>query len=252
MSPPVTAPTQDNQQCLSILSQRTPHAHSIECNTAEGSCHGHGEHIRKGQVIDLAASTPAAPAPSSGGGNNAAANASSVAQATLAQTTNGEQLSAQLSTMSASEVIGAFQAAQEERVRTYSRFNYCLDDMLSQQQQGNASGGCAAYPALCAEMTATFAALSGGIRLMKAALEQKGEAGAAGIVGRIQTLEEQKLTTTAALHLEKMRRGTVLWGERDGPSSQLLHAGVRELEGKVAALAASVSEALEDLRYELE
>jgi DNA repair REX1-B len=238
----------DAQQCLDILSQRQPHVHS-----GDGVCEGKHTHedqklcghdhqgaaaLRAGQVVDL----------STGATEADGAAAGSVEATTMAT---------ELDSMTAAEVITAFQQAQSERVRAYARFNSYLKYMLEQQSTDDRTGlGCAAYPALCAEMTAIFAALSSGVRLMRAALHSKGQTGAATIVDTVQKHEAQKLMATSALHLEQMRVGTDLWGEgaaaADATTAGLLNKGVVELQAQVLALESSISEAMEELRYELE
>jgi DNA repair REX1-B len=246
---PVSA-SMDAQQCLDILSQRQPHSHS-----GDGVCEGkhthedhklcgHDQHggaaVRAGQVINLDA---AAAATAADGGAAGASEATTMA--------------AELESMTSAEIITAFQQAQSERVRAYARFNTYLKCMLEQQSADDRTGsGCAAYPALCAEMTAIFAALSSGVRLMRAALHSKGQAGAAAIVDTAQKHEAQKLMATSALHLEQMRVGTDLWGEgaaaANATTAGLLNKGVAELQAQVRALESSISEAMEELRYELE
>jgi DNA repair REX1-B len=242
------AQSMDAQQCLDILSQRQPHLHS-----GDGVCEGKHTHedlklcghdhqgaaLRVGQVINL----DAAAATAAEGGAAGAPEATTMA--------------AELDSMTSAEIITAFQQAQSERVRAYARFNSYLKCMLEQQSADDRTGsGCAAYPALCAEMTAIFAALSSGVRLMRAALHSKGQAGAAAIVDTVQKHEAQKLMATSALHLEQMRVGTDLWGEgaaaADATTAGLLHKGVAELKAQVRALEGSISEAMEELRYELE
>lgn len=222
-----------------------------------------------GQVIDLG------PAVSDAQKQQAAPKPTTVAAAAGTSTNTAAEWTRSLASMSTEQLITAFMSIQGDRVRTYARFDACLDTMLGehrqsaggdgtqrQQQQhsdkptSNAAltGGCMAYPALCGEMTATFAALSTGARSVCTALSDRGAAAAAAAVTCVQRLEEQKLTATAALHLERMRRETHYFGEgaADGAAAKLLEGGATELKSRLTRLAADISDALEELRYELE
>ncbi|CAM9891355.1 unnamed protein product [Ectocarpus sp. 6 AP-2014] len=163
--------------------------------------------------------------------------------------------------MSAGALVASFRRAQEERVALYRKFNGGLKEAL---RIGDYSG----YPALCCEVTAGFSVLSKAINAIEATLGKDSETKAlAGIIRRVQEHEREKLTVTAAHHLESMREARALGmgpgmsvhsgGQGDAgvasPSQdRLLSDAVGDLLRRAEGEAAAVSELLEELRYEAE
>ncbi|CAM9298432.1 unnamed protein product [Ectocarpus sp. 12 AP-2014] len=158
-------------------------------------------------------------------------------------------------------LVASFRRAQEERVALYRKFNGGLKEAL---RIGDYSG----YPALCCEVTAGFSVLSKAINAIEAMLgKDSGTEALAGIIRRVQEHEREKLTVTAAHHLESMREARALGmgpgmsvhsgGQGDAgvasPSQdRLLSDAVGDLLRRAEGEAAAVSELLEELRYEAE
>ncbi|CAM9225023.1 unnamed protein product [Choristocarpus tenellus] len=268
----------DPTQCLAILSQRSlcTHDHEVGHFPAKGQPGGnfHGQEqtpgtdIRGGQVINLTtgdnesqsannAAKTLASAAQHGVGQKDESDAmeGDISQEDRGQSTRLEEVRQALDGMPTTEVVKAFTRAQEERVLLYRKFNRGLEGMLQ-------SGDYAAYPPLCVEVTAGFSLLSQTINCIEGVLSSRAESkGSADIIRRIQKEEEQKLTLTAALHLESMRsrnglgRGAGGLGLGPGLSppggeGQLLEEGMTHLSERVEASAAAVRDLLEELRYE--
>ncbi|CAM9251255.1 unnamed protein product [Ectocarpus fasciculatus] len=163
--------------------------------------------------------------------------------------------------MSAGALVASFRRAQEERVALYRKFNGGLKEAL---RIGDYSG----YPALCCEVTAGFSVLSKAINAIEAILGKDSETKPlAGIIRRVQGHEREKLTVTAAHHLESMREARALGmgpgmsvhsgGQGDvgfaSPSQdRLLSDAVGDLLRRAEGEATAVTELLEELRYEAE
>eukprot|EP00752_Nemacystus_decipiens_P011751 g10428.t1 len=163
--------------------------------------------------------------------------------------------------MSGGALVASFRRAQEERVALYRKFNGGLKEAL---RGGDYSG----YPALCCEVTAGFSVLSKAINAIEDLLGGRDETKpVAAIIRRVQEHEREKLTVTAAHHLESMREARALGmgpgmtphagaGGDTEPSSpaqeRLLKDGVGDLSRRAEAAAAAVTELLEELRYEAE
>ena len=186
-----------------------------------------------GQVIDLASGTvsrlddtaPPPPPPPSAVDTHAAAAPTAAAH----------------DSHDARELTRRFQSLQEERVRAYREYDDGLDGILRDRQL-------AAYPQLCAEATARFAALSRDINAVEERLRAADPAErafahrAADLVRRVQQLEKEKLELTAAAHLERIRETA---GEELAASNL---AYVRQRMGEIVA---SIVEQLDELRCEL-
>ncbi|CAM9869476.1 unnamed protein product [Pylaiella littoralis] len=163
--------------------------------------------------------------------------------------------------MSAAALVASFRRAQEERVALYRKFNEGLREAL---RSGDYSG----YPALCCEVTAGFSVLSKAINAIEALLGADPETKPlAGIIRRVQGREQEKLTVTAAHHLESMRKARALGmgpgmtvhaggagdvGSESPAQERLLKDGVGDMLRRAEAEAAAVTELLEELRYEAE
>ncbi|GAB5035078.1 Hypothetical protein NocV09_02300930 [Nannochloropsis oceanica] len=259
----------DLKQCLAILSGRGVCEHgSHEHNQPHTSTASSKTTEPLGQVIDLLSSVP----PSSGTSNDkvdkdnadqaaAALSTEARAQASVAKLREG------LAGLDVQGLIRAFRQAQEERAQAYQRFDEGLNKVL-------ASRAFAEYDGLCAEATAGFAALSNLVNAVEHCLgaaphERKV---LAGLLRRVQTEEKEKLSLTAALHLETFRLATAVAGttpmggvsdgeggagagemtERDGREEMLLREGIKALDVRIGEVKGRINEILEELRYEVE
>jgi hypothetical protein len=255
----------DLQQCLAILSERGVCEHgSHEHHHPPTSSASSSSAEPLGQVIDLLPPAPSSPnnkkEDDDGNDQEAAAALSTEAraQASVAKLQEG------LTGFDVPGLVGAFRQAQEERAQAYQRFDEGLNKVL-------ASGAFVEYDGLCAEATAGFAALSNLVNAVAHCLETAphDRKVVAGLLRRVQAEEKEKLSLTAALHLEKFRLATVRGvmpmvgggcggggggaGEKeDGREERLLREGVKTLEGRIGEVKVRINEILEELRYEFE
>jgi hypothetical protein len=161
----------------------------------------------------------------------------------------------ELSTHSLSEIMSKLFQLQQARVSTYKDYNAGLESIL---QTGNLS----LYPSLTSGVTAAFAVISSSIKDIQEILESKGKENGVvmknilGHIQELQMLEKEKLSLTAALHLEKIRErnefltlaGTM--DESDGHRIlQLLRDGVSALQHKITDCVEKINDVLEELRY---
>ena len=174
------------------------------------------------------------------------------AQASVAKLREG------LKGMGARKLLGAFRQAQEDRARAYASFEEGLASVLR-------SRDFAAYNGVCAEATARFAALSNLVNAVEAELGEGAAAGGlAGLVRRVQAEEKEKLSLTAALHLERFRLATSSCSVGEGAAEaaaassssssspgSLLREGVKMLEGRLGEVKVRINDVLEELRYEM-
>ena len=112
---------------------------------------------------------------------------------------NEAELRAKLDNMSVSELLRAVLSAQGERTVTYRTYDEGLDIVLS-------TGNITAYPGVVAAATASFSVLSDTINAIRTTLVEKhGRKDVGELIGDLQRSEKEKLSTTAALHLERIR-----------------------------------------------
>jgi hypothetical protein len=154
-------------------------------------------------------------------------------------------------------LLRAFQHAQEERAQTYTHFDKGLATILE-------TGKLHEYDALCAETTANFAALSNLVNAVERCVVEAPheKVGLGKLLRQVQGEEKEKLSLTAALHLEKVRlitstssnggNGGGSGGDSENKSVSLLREGVKRLEGKINEVKTRINELLEEVRYELE
>eukprot|EP00624_Nannochloropsis_granulata_P003617 evm.model.NODE_2821_length_8256_cov_30.884569.3 len=260
----------DLEQCLAILSRRgvCEHAshehHQPSTSTASSKA---AEPL--GQVIDMLPPAPPSPGTSNGKEDKndadqaaAALSTEARAQASVAKLREG------LTGLDVQGLVNAFRQAQEERAQAYQRFDEGLNRVL-------ASRAFAEYDGLCAEATAGFAALSNLVNAVEYCLgaaphERKV---VARLLRRVQAEEKEKLSLTAALHLEKFRLATAVAGttpvgggcdseggagarekvmERDRREEMLLREGIKALDVRIGEVKGRINEILEELRYEVE
>mmetsp|Transcript_815 Transcript_815/g.1948 ORF Transcript_815/g.1948 Transcript_815/m.1948 type:complete len:164 (+) Transcript_815:365-856(+) len=116
------------------------------------------------------------------------------------------------------------------------------------------TGNLTTYPALCVNVTASFAVLSDTINAIRSILEQKrNRTDLAEHIRTLQKYEQEKLNLTAALHLEQMRKQneTAMQRNKDNDDkrvSYLLSESVESLSSQVAKCVESINEVLEEIR----
>jgi DNA repair REX1-B len=120
------------------------------------------------------------------------------------------------------------------------------------------TGNMTNYPAICAEVTASFAVLSETINAVQKALADRHDRkDLAALISRLQKGEKEKLSLTAALHLESIRAQTQrqldeqIMETADTRISSLLQQGVSSLQQLIAAAVEEINEVLEELRFAL-
>ena len=162
---------------------------------------------------------------------------------------NEAELRAKLDDMSVSELLKAAMSAQSERTLTYKTYDGGLDTVLS-------TGNITAYPGVVAAATASFAVLSDTINaIRKSLLEQHNRKDLDKLLGDLQRHEKEKLSTTAAWHLERIREkneAAIVNGasaSADTRVHNMLQEGVTTLRSKIEELVEAINETLEELRY---
>ena len=161
-------------------------------------------------------------------------------------------------------VIRSFRVAQEKRVAVYAEFDRRLRGMIQ-------SLSFSQYPAACSAATSSFSEISADARAAIAVLGEAGveAAAAARHAQQVQTLEAEKLTLTAALHLDMIRRQKLLPTEEnseeeaDGEEDDdfeaaaqrqdiaLIDQSLAQLQDKLKAIVESINENLEGLASEM-
>ena len=149
-------------------------------------------------------------------------------------------------------VIRSFRAAQEKRVAGYGEFDRQLQGMIR-------ACSFTEYPAACSTATATFAEISTDARAAIDILKEAGDEAeaAARYAEQIQRLEAEKLTLTAALHLDMIRRRKLVpeEEEEDGTASQnttvlSIDQSLAQVRDKLQAVVAAINENMEGLAAE--
>jgi hypothetical protein len=123
------------------------------------------------------------------------------------------------------------------------------------------SGNITTYPNLCAKVTASFSVLSDTINSVKSSVdyddgEDKQDNGRNEIfnfITHLQKFESEKLSLTAALHLERLRLRNLRLGDGYGEgcdevTMKLLMEGIRSLENRIASVVESINDVLDELR----
>lgn len=162
---------------------------------------------------------------------------------------NEADLRAKLDGMSVSQLLKAAMSAQSERTLTYKTYDGGLDTVLS-------TGNITAYPGVVAAATASFAVLSDTINaIRKTLLEKHNRKDLDRLLGDLQRHEKEKLSTTAAWHLERIREkneAAIVNGasaSADTRVHNMLQEGVSTLRSKIEELVEAINETLEELRY---
>lgn len=162
---------------------------------------------------------------------------------------NEAELRAKLDDMTVSELLKAAMSAQSERTLAYKTYDGGLDTVLS-------TGNITAYPGVVAAATASFAVLSGTINaIRKSLLEKHHRKDLDKLLGDLQRHEKEKLSTTAAWHLERIREkneAAIVNGtsaSADTRVHNMLQEGVTTLRSKIEELVEAINETLEELRF---
>jgi hypothetical protein len=150
----------------------------------------------------------------------------------------------EIETMSLKQRIHAVLRAQEDRVATYRRFDEGLRDVLR-------TGNFTMYPALCVQVTATFAVLSNTINAVRDANTGNTTKQLQQFLTQLQQNERDKLNYTAALHLEQIRQAGGGAEDDDGGSAttqNLFQTSIRSLRQQIATCVETINEILEELQ----
>jgi DNA repair REX1-B len=108
------------------------------------------------------------------------------------------------------------------------------------------------YPAVCASATASFSVLSETISVIHIILKDKHHRDELSrIIAILQSHEKEKLSLTAALHLERIREQNQVMNTTEGDArvTKLLNEGVTTIRQHVSKCVEGINEALEELRY---
>jgi DNA repair REX1-B len=120
------------------------------------------------------------------------------------------------------------------------------------------TGNLSEYPVICAEVTASFSVVSETINAVQKFLKEKhARTEVTAVIARLQAGEKEKLSLTAALHLEKIRAQAQACIDKetlasDTRISSLLSEGISSLEQKILATIEGINETLEELTMTLE
>lgn len=110
------------------------------------------------------------------------------------------------------------------------------------------TGNMTNYPNVCAEATASFSVLSDTINsIHKVIAETRNRNDLKGLLDTLQKHEKEKLSLTAALHLDKIRESQEIGG--DERILTLLQQEVGSLQTKITACVEEINETIEELRY---
>jgi valyl-tRNA synthetase len=144
---------------------------------------------------------------------------------------------------------------QSERVQTYAIFDHGLQTVLS-------TGNIQDYPALCAQVTATFSVLSDSINTIRSVLmeqqasneEQKSIPLVGQYIHRLQRLEKDKLNLTAAIHLDKIRIHALKDTQQvdnhtqlDSRTQSLLNHSILKLNENLNKVVEQINEVVEEI-----
>jgi hypothetical protein len=245
-------------KALGILAARSSighdHSHS---HSNDGGCHAYQTEDKRfmGQTIDLES-------PTTRSGATTAQPQTTVEQQQQQQKDTeairkeqeakrqqrAKELEAKLKSMSVKELLQTVIETQQQRVSTYTEYNFSLQQVLDSDNMSTYMNG-------CAHATAAFAVLSETIiAIRKTLVETHKRKDLEKMLSNLQSHEKEKLNLTAALHLERIREHNENVGNVDGADKRisiLLSEGVKSLQGKVASCIEEINEVLEEIRYAL-
>lgn len=98
------------------------------------------------------------------------------------------------------------------------------------------------YPAICAQVTATFAVLSKTINAVRAHPQNDKQLNS--FLSQLQAQEKDKLNYTAALHLEQIRQS----GGGDSTTQDMYQSSIQSLRQRIAHNVERINEIIEELR----
>jgi len=152
------------------------------------------------------------------------------------------ELRSKLVELSVRDLVKAVLEAQQERIATYKRFDEGLERVII-------TGNITAYPSVCAHATAAFSVLSETMNtISQILLENHKRKDLRKIIKDLQTNEKEKLNTTAALHLERIRKKNE---DTDETITKLFRESILSLRAKLGELIIKINDILEELRYEV-
>lgn len=157
----------------------------------------------------------------------------------------------ELENLRVNDLLNAILGVQKERVLAYKEFDSALEKVLK-------TGNITTYPASCAEATASFSVLSTSINTMNEILLSKKRIYHEMIL-QLQSHEKEKLNITAALHLEEMRKHSLLLNlgcdENDSMNEdgtlKLLNDGIVSLKSRITTCIEKINDLIDELRCEM-
>ena len=168
-----------------------------------------------------------------------------------------QKLQESLAQASVPELVQTFLTAQQDRVLTYRHYDQSLQQMLDTR---NVS----IYPAVCAQVTASFQVLSNTINAVKRILLQphsdhcQEAKQVAQLIEQLQRHEKEKLQFTAALHLEKIRKSQEIMDDDNHASllstnnnnniAILIHQSIDSLQIQLRDTMQQINEILEEIQ----
>jgi hypothetical protein len=105
------------------------------------------------------------------------------------------------------------------------------------------------YPYVCAAATSSFSVCSDTINIIQTVLadSSRNRQDLQALIGTLQTHEKEKLSLTAALHLDRIRESQQIGG--DERILTLLQQAVVSLRTKIEVCVEQINDALEEIRY---
>jgi hypothetical protein len=147
------------------------------------------------------------------------------------------ELRVKLESMSLDDLLQTVLEAQQQRVKAYHSFDTSLDSILSTRNLTN-------YPSVCAEATAHFAVVSDTVlSIHSCLLEKMKRPDLAQLVHNLQQHEKEKLSLTAALHLERIR-------ESQGGEQRILalvKQEIQSLENRIRICCQEINDNIEEI-----
>jgi hypothetical protein len=105
------------------------------------------------------------------------------------------------------------------------------------------------YPYVCAAATSSFSVCSDTINIIQTVLKEpsRNRPDLQQLIATLQTHEKEKLSLTAALHLDRIRESQQVGG--DERILTLITQAVASLRTKIEACVEQINDVLEEIRY---
>jgi len=167
-------------------------------------------------------------------------------------------LTEQLRGSSPAELAREVVRLHQQRVTVHKAYDGAFQHLLNSPQGGGVEAISRTYPFVVACATARFAALSRGVRAAAGLLEANTEkvesvAEAAGLIRKVQRMEQERLQLIAASHLEQTRLFAMgrAWkdNEADTQMLRLSRKSVADVKRQIGVASEEVEETVSELRY---